>query len=276
MSNRFESPNTTARTRTKRRYWRRTASPRPWWPWGLLPVFGLVVLFLFGALVTAPDIQAEVQTEVAERFQRSGHSASVVRSDGQGVDIQAVAQQEEAVYLRALARSTLCDTWAGELTCPTTVSLRISEPQSRAIGPAPAPEPVSAATVARQAVDEGRDCNAQFERILSGSTVRFRTGSAAIDRGNENLLRQLADTARACRGNLTIAGHTDSRGAADANQALSLARAQAVGDALVQLGIDSSRVTARGLGDAEPVADNATPEGRAKNRRIAITVTTSD
>lgn len=274
MSNQSESSRTATRTTTTRRYWRRTASPRPWWPWGILPVVGLVVLFLFGALVTAPDIQAEVQSEVTKRLQHTGHSASVVRSDGQGVDIQAVAQEREAVYLHALARSTQCETWAGELTCPTAVSLRISEPQSRAI--VPAPDPVPAVTVPMQTIDEGPDCNAQFDTILSGTTIRFRTGSAAIDRGNEKLLRRLAETAHACPGSLTIAGYTDSRGAADANRALSLARAQAVGDALVQLGIDSRRITARGLGEAQPVADNDTPEGRARNRRIAITVTASN
>ena len=276
MSNRAESSSAAARTKTTRRYWRRSTSPAAWWPWGLLPLFGLIVLFLFGALVTAPDIQAEVQSEVAERFQSTGHSASVVRSDGQGVDIQAVAQEEQAVYLHALASSTQCETWAGELTCPTAVSLRISEPQSRDVAPTRAPEPAPAASVAKEIVAEGPDCDAEFDAILSGATVRFRTGSAAIDRGNEDLLQQLADTARGCPGSLTIAGYTDSRGAAAANQALSLARAQAVGDALVQLGIDSSRITATGLGEAQPIADNETPEGRAKNRRIAITVKASN
>ena len=75
---------------------------------------------------------------------------------------------------------------------------------------------------------------------------------------------------------LTIEGHTDSRGDADMNEALSRARAQAVRDALAQLGIDGERMSAVGYGETQPIADNATSEGRARNRRIAIVVDTNE
>lgn len=281
MSNISQSSSATTRRTTSRRYWQRTASPRPWWPWGLLPLLGLGALFFIGALIMAPNIQAEVRTEVANRFSSSDVAATVVRGDGQGINIRAVAPIEERTYLHALAKSTQCDTWAGQLTCPTTVSVLLSEPQSIAAAPATSSvvEPsgtVMPAAAERPAPDQGPSCNDQFNEILSNTKVRFATGSATIDRGNEDLLQRLAETARSCSGDLNVVGHTDSRGAADANQALSLARAQAVGDALVQLGIESSRVSAKGVGESNPIAENETPEGRARNRRIAITVDQSN
>jgi len=67
---------------------------------------------------------------------------------------------------------------------------------------------------------------------------------------------------------VTIIGHTDSRGAESFNQQLSQKRADSVKAALIEGGVQGARITAVGKGEAEPVADNASSEGRAKNRRI--------
>jgi outer membrane protein OmpA-like peptidoglycan-associated protein len=71
-----------------------------------------------------------------------------------------------------------------------------------------------------------------------------------------------------------IAGHTDSDGEEDANLALSQARAEAVLGHLVTAGIDAGRLTAQGFGEALPIADNVSQEGKAVNRRIEILVQT--
>ena len=71
---------------------------------------------------------------------------------------------------------------------------------------------------------------------------------------------------------LAIEGHTDSVGKAEYNQALSEKRADAVRDYLVSQGVDASKLSAQGLGKYHPVADNGTPEGRQKNRRVEIIV----
>ena len=67
-----------------------------------------------------------------------------------------------------------------------------------------------------------------------------------------------------------IEGHTDSTGSETYNQHLSEERAKAVRDYIVAAGIDASRLEARGLGESQPVADNATAEGRAQNRRVVL------
>lgn len=373
MSSESAAASAITRKKSRRRYWRRAETPRSWWPWGLMPIAGLALLFLFGALFTAPRIEAEVREQVASRLDGAGITATEVASDGQGVNVRAEALSQETIYVQALAKSTQCDTWAGQLTCPTSVNVVVDQVDA---APAVLPRRPHPFTVARsenavtltgevpnlaehdrilgvagqhfetvtdeltisnematdndtraadislalvnnldsgeaswsgqtlsvkgtanagaiaatreqfdafgsgsllgdfdvRAVHDGQSCNEGFSDILSNASVRFQTGSATIDAGNDELLEQLAELARNCPGNLRIEGHTDSRGDADMNQALSLARAAAVRDALAKLGIDPDRVTATGFGATQPIADNATADGRARNRRIAIII----
>jgi OOP family OmpA-OmpF porin len=70
--------------------------------------------------------------------------------------------------------------------------------------------------------------------------------------------------------NIRIEGHTDDVGSMKYNIGLSGKRAQAIKDYLVDKGIDSSRITTKGLGYSQPIAGNETPEGRALNRRAEI------
>ena len=69
---------------------------------------------------------------------------------------------------------------------------------------------------------------------------------------------------------IRVEGYTDNAGKSDANQSLSERRAQAVLDWLVKHGIDSSRLTAKGVGDSNPIADNSIAAGRAINRRVEL------
>lgn len=373
MTTQNESNSGTTSVKSSRQYWRRTATVKPWWPWGVVPFVGLVVLFLFGALFMAPRIEAEVRGQVSERIDNAGMLATDVIGDGQGVTIEAVVPHDREIYVEALAKSTQCETWAGSLTCPTSVSVRFAEPEAapalqsrrphsftiertddavlltgevpdleehdrmlqlagqhfdmirndltisndpaganygraadRAITVASllnsgtatwSGETLSVQGVAEaSAVAQAREqfgaigdeslrgefsvralydrerCNSDFSDVLANASIRFRTGSAEIDAGNDELLARLAELAGHCPGNLTVAGHTDSRGDADMNESLSLARATAVRDALAALGVRSERMNAVGFGEEYPIADNATSAGRATNRRIAITV----
>jgi outer membrane protein OmpA-like peptidoglycan-associated protein len=107
---------------------------------------------------------------------------------------------------------------------------------------------------------------------LSGS-VLFRTSQAALLPGAESRLNEVADALMATKDrSVLIEGHTDSRGARDSNQALSQRRAEAVRSYLVTRGYPASMIEAHGVGQERPVADNATAEGRANNRRVEIVV----
>ena len=71
---------------------------------------------------------------------------------------------------------------------------------------------------------------------------------------------------------LKITGHTDSTGTAAYNQELSEKRAQSVSDYLASKGIARQRLYAQGMGKSQPIADNESPAGRAKNRRVELYV----
>jgi len=71
---------------------------------------------------------------------------------------------------------------------------------------------------------------------------------------------------------ILVEGHTDSKGKASDNDTLSLKRAESVRTYLVSRGIPSDKIRATGLGSQRPIADNATPDGRANNRRVELVV----
>jgi outer membrane protein OmpA-like peptidoglycan-associated protein len=107
---------------------------------------------------------------------------------------------------------------------------------------------------------------------LSGS-VLFATGKYHLLPAAQQKLDEVAKALLA-QGfkEIIVEGHSDSRGSADSNQALSLNRARAVREYLVGNGITATQITARGMGETRPVASNNTPDGRANNRRVELIV----
>ena len=99
----------------------------------------------------------------------------------------------------------------------------------------------------------------------------FPSGSAQLTERAIASLRQLAAEVPA-GASLAIEGHTDAQGADDANRLLSQRRADAVRRALAAAGIAPSRLRAVGKGETDPVAENTTESGRARNRRVEIAV----
>ncbi len=107
---------------------------------------------------------------------------------------------------------------------------------------------------------------------LSGS-ILFRSAKSALLSSAQVKLDQVAKALLAVRArNLIVEGHTDSQGSESYNQGLSLRRAEAVRDYLVQRGYPADRIQAHGKGEGSPIADNASPEGRANNRRVEIVI----
>jgi outer membrane protein OmpA-like peptidoglycan-associated protein len=107
---------------------------------------------------------------------------------------------------------------------------------------------------------------------LSGS-VLFRSAESTLLSSAQVKLGQVANALLAVRArNLIVEGHTDSQGSESYNQGLSQRRADAVRDYLVQRGYPADRIQARGKGKGSPIADNASPEGRANNRRVEIVI----
>ncbi len=107
---------------------------------------------------------------------------------------------------------------------------------------------------------------------LSGS-VLFAFDKADLLPPARARLNQVADVLMTTpERNLTIEGHTDSQGSDSYNLDLSQRRADAVRNYLVQRGYQADRIKAHGLGEGHPIADNASAEGRANNRRVEIII----
>jgi outer membrane protein OmpA-like peptidoglycan-associated protein len=124
------------------------------------------------------------------------------------------------------------------------------------VAPAPAPAYVAPAALPQKLVLEG--VNFDFDK----STIR-QEDLANID-------KDVATLESWGNVNIEVAGHTDSRGSDAYNIKLSQRRAEAVRDYLISKGIAADRLSAKGYGESQPVADNATDEGRFKNRRVEL------
>lgn len=128
---------------------------------------------------------------------------------------------------------------------------------------------VPGATVER--VGEG------IKLTLGENAVRFDTNKSTLTSGAKanldklvSVFNQYPDT------NIQIYGYTDSTGAAEYNLKLSGERASSVKSYLATKGISSSRFTTTGLGIADPIATNDTPEGRSQNRRVEFAITANE
>jgi len=120
---------------------------------------------------------------------------------------------------------------------------------------------------------------AQVERVDNGIVVTFdETSGVYFDTNKYNINAASQATLNKLIGvfkeypdtNILVVGHTDSQGAEDYNMTLSKNRAYAVTNYLSQNGISQSRLTTNWFGETQPLYDNATADGRAKNRRVNI------
>jgi len=147
-----------------------------------------------------------------------------------------------------------CD---GAIVAPKAAPAPAAAPAAapKAAAPAPAPAPAAATKVTYAA-----DAFFDFDKA-----VLKNEGKAKLD--------DLTGKVKGISLEVIIAvGHTDSVGADAYNQKLSVRRAEAVKAYLVSKGIEKNRVYTEGKGEKQPVADNKTTEGRAKNRRVEIEV----
>jgi outer membrane protein OmpA-like peptidoglycan-associated protein len=246
------------------RLWVRRTEPI--WPFvwlGLLPVLGWLLLAAFALLPFAQDeIEAQVREQTRAYLNDHGFGWVDVAVSGQEVRLSGmeIKTGDGSLALQA-AREAVCPSWAGWLACADEVDGRFTQAPAPVAMPAPAAPPTAA-----------QSCEAELAGIVAKSEIEFTTGSAVISPRSAAVLDDLAKAAAQCPGVLRIEGHTDAVGTAEANQVLSEARAAAVRAALQQRGLAAARLRAEGYGATVPLADNATEDGRARNRRIEFHV----
>jgi len=222
-------------------------------------------------IATRDTIVAAANTDRPSRIQ-------VVEDNLEPIGIPAPAGFSD-VALRGVETLRLCDSGTASLT-DLHFDLRCEVPESQA---ARVRELANAALaygsvgeieiLAREAVES---CEEELARLLDASRIEFDLGSDRITNSKAALLDLTARAAIDCPGRLRVEGHTDNTGSLEFNEQLSRRRAEAVRAALIQRGVAPARILAAGYGQARPIGDNETEEGRALNRRIEIRIVRPD
>jgi outer membrane protein OmpA-like peptidoglycan-associated protein len=214
---------------------------------------------------------AERKSQLAEAL-ASAAVAEKVKGDAQNALEQKNAQNAQRTQQQlGQTKEALSETQkqlneAQQATQQTAAQLA-QEQQARAAAEAQAKQ-ANDALSALAAKEEARG----MVITLSGS-VLFASNQSVLLPEAQTQLNQVADALLQSKEHpVLIEGHTDSRGSAGSNMALSQRRAEAVRDYLVSRGYPSDKVTARGIGPDRPIASNDTAEGRANNRRVEIVV----
>ncbi|MBC7171544.1 MAG: OmpA family protein [Polyangiaceae bacterium] len=152
--------------------------------------------------------------------------------------------------------------------CGTTVGLQETTPVRIAASPPAAPPPPPPPPVVE----------VEQTRIRVDEKIHFEIDSDAISSVSDGLIQEIA---RVINANpqvrkIRVEGHTDSQGSAPYNLDLSKRRARSVVAALTRYGVDAGRLQPEGFGLTRPIADNATNEGRARNRRVEFNILERD
>lgn len=206
-----------------------------------------------------PRTAAQVATGLRDRVARSVQSASVagviVTTDGRDVTLGGNVTKPDDRRRAAAAAATV----PGVRTIRN--DLMVVEPL----------DPAGQGLV--QPVSRRDTAQATLNALLSKQTVEFEVKRAVVAVPSLPLLDQVARVLKdAPDATVRIEGHTDNFGEPAFNQALSLARAEAVVAYLASQGVSRDRLKAVGVGQERPIASNDTRAGRLKNRRVEIIV----
>jgi outer membrane protein OmpA-like peptidoglycan-associated protein len=236
------------------------------------------------------NVAAEAEMQIAKLAE---DHARVLRAAGARLDQERIALQQQLGVVRGQRDAALADTESESQIAALTEEMdalraKLAEADAAAAG-LRAQMQAAAAEHARELAEAegsiarirtlyegaaevgGRITQEGILVNLGGEELRFPSGSAVLPAGALPTLDRIAEML-AARPDLRakIAGHTDSLGNPEINQALSRQRAESVMQALIDRGVDPSRLSTAGYGAERPVADNATDRGRRENRRVEI------
>jgi peptidoglycan-binding protein ArfA len=191
---------------------------------------------VFKAAASVPDFGLTIK----------GDTITLIGTTGSGGQQDAIEQAADAAW----PNLNIVDT------------MGIGGPVTASAPPGPAP-----------ALGPGNACAHLGSDLKALGPITFVTDGSALTPNDEQTLNQVADKLKACpAARVTINGYTDNTGNDAINNPLSTNRADAVADYLIAQGVMGDHLTAKGHGSADSVADNSSPDGQAKNRRVEIVV----
>jgi len=200
---------------------------------------------LFKAAASIPDFGLAVK----------GDTITLTGTAGSGDQQAAVEQAADAAW----PNLNIVDTMGTNGPVTSSRPPSPAPPSPAPAGPPPAPNGTANA------------CANLSTDIKGLGPITFPTNGFTLSPAAEQTLNQVADRLKACAGTkVSINGYSDNTGNDAINNPLSANRANAVVDYLIARGVTGDRLTAKGLGSADPIADNGGPDGQAKNRRVEI------
>lgn len=218
---------------------------------------------------------------ISEILGTSANDWTVSVSDGAAPEPEATAQTDETVKTEVQPMPEAApepqapqqdDTPASAPETPAAPAPgedAADNPAETAQPAAPQPQPATPAPTPNNFAF----CDQQLAALSAENAILFQSGAAIIADSAGPELDAFAQVLAQCPNtDVHVEGHTDSDGDARLNLALSVARAEAVVNALAERGISVDRLYAIGYGESQPVADNATAAGKRQNRRIVVTV----
>ena len=242
------------------------------------------------AIFTLPDagqrLESRLQTELDTALQAKGLSGIEARFDGQAVDLGYGDDAVKVVHVDDPGALGPRMAWAVDTARDLQGGLYAGGRSGKVWGP------VTRITIDQPSIDaladrmnaqlrdravaaaEARRCTDDVTQAVASRQLSFVSGSADLTPQSATILDDIYAAIHACPGHLVLQvdGFTDDVGDDKSNLALSTARAGAAAGGLVKRGLDAAVVRSAGHGEAEPVADNKTPEGQAANRRVTFTM----
>jgi OmpA-OmpF porin, OOP family len=228
---------------------------------GLLLVIGLILVALL-TVVCSCEVERDILARSQEALDGAGFGWATADAHGRDVTLSGTTPSEGS----GEAAVGLIEGLVGVLGVDSDYVQDAPAP------PAPtAPEPVAEPDPAAEIAD----CEARLTALTNSETVQFASSMASLSLASHGLLDRVAALLGECPGTVVeIAAHSDSSGNPGFNLALSQRRAESVSQYLTRAGVDASRMSAVGYGDTKPKVDNATPAGRAENRRVEFSLST--
>ncbi len=219
----------------------------------------------------AQRIKDTLQRERSDLLvEASRRDAELARAEAERLRMQAQVQAEEAARLRAAAEAESNARQAAESVldgAQVDQGARVAAAREKEAALARQ----EAELVAGAKLPPSRQTAQGLVFTLAGDA--FASGQSTLTPDATARVRALGVYLKSTKaGRVQVVGHTDSQGETAANKALSLRRAEAVRTGLVDAGATRNSVGAQGQGEAEPIADNVTAAGRAKNRRVEIVI----
>jgi outer membrane protein OmpA-like peptidoglycan-associated protein len=244
--------------------------------------------------VEAADYMAQAETAL----EKSRHKYSLKNTFGEDIDsaeidhwayvaeknvemarlaAESAATEEELASLQTQLDRALVENRAREeqMRRAEIEAARIAAEQAEAERLAQAQRDAEIAAALEQAELAGAEVERSGDEVkVTFRDVTFEVNRTDLNEEFKNELKRLADALNNAYPDvkLVVRGHTDATGPDSYNKALSEKRAIAVKTFLIDQGISDSRITSVGLGEANPVADNESQEGRARNRRVEVVV----